>query len=67
MYARAGEEITPIGNLRIRNLCMRRNLQTVFRVYAYVRPRIRKFPVLKLALPVLVWVPVLVRADPRSR
>ena len=31
-----------------------------------VRPRIRKFPVLKLALPVLVRVPVLVRADPRS-
>ncbi len=32
----------------------------------HVRPRIRKFPVLKLALPVLVRVPVLVWADPRS-
>jgi hypothetical protein len=31
-----------------------------------VRPRIRKFPVLKLALLVLVRVPVLVWADPRS-
>ncbi len=35
-------------------------------VYVYVRPRIRKFPVPKLALPILVRVPVLVRADPHS-
>jgi hypothetical protein len=35
--------------------------------YAYVRPRIRKGPFLELALPILVWVPVLEWAGPRSR
>jgi hypothetical protein len=34
--------------------------------WLHVSTRIRKFPVLKLALPVLEWVPVLIRADARS-
>jgi hypothetical protein len=35
--------------------------------HVYVRPCIRNGPFLELALPVLVWVPVLERAGPCSR
>jgi hypothetical protein len=37
--------------------------QTDKRIQLYVRPRIRKGPFSELALPVLVWVPVLEWAD----